>query len=354
MFNIEQILEKAVNLGCSDIFIIAGAPLCFKIKGQIIRIDENSLSSDDTENLIRQIYDLKPNKSILTLTDKGEDDFSFTLNKLARFRVNTYLQRSSKAAVLRVVNFELPDPKEFGIKENILEFSKLKKGLVLITGSAGSGKSTTLACVINKINEERNAHVITIEDPIEYLHSHKKSVISQREIAQDTSSYLNALRASLREAPNVILIGEMRDLETIQVALSAAETGHLVLSSLHTLGVAETINRIIDVFPPSQQQQIRVQLSMVLQAVVSQQLIESEDNKMVPAFEIMTMNNAIRTQIRENKLHQVDNTISSNKASGMILMDDSLLELYKNGNISKENALLHAVNFELLSRKLNS
>lgn len=354
MKNVAEILTKAVELGASDIFIIAGAKLSFKINGQIEKVSDETLRPEDTEMMINALYELKNNRGLEKLEDDGEDDFSLALKKIARFRVNTYYQRGSKAAVLRVVNFTLPDAKELGINENILNFSKLLKGLVLITGSAGSGKSTTLACIVNEINKNRNSHVITIEDPIEYLHAHNKSIISQRELGQDTSTYLNALRASLRESPNVILIGEMRDLETIKVALSAAETGHLVLSSLHTVGVAETINRIIDVFPAEQQQQIRVQLSMVLQSVVSQQLLESVTNEMVPAFEIMTMNNAIRTQIRENKLHQIDNVIASNKANGMVLMDDSLLELYKQGVIDKENLLLHAINYDAMERKINS
>lgn len=209
-----------------------------------------------------------------------------------------------------------------------------------------------MACIIDQINKNRNAHIITIEDPIEYLHSHNQSIVSQREIAHDTTDYLHALRAALREAPNVILVGEMRDLETIQTALSAAETGHLVLSTLHTIGSAETINRIIDFFPASQQQQIRIQLSMVLQAVVSQQLIPTINKEMMPAFEVMISSSAIRTQIRDNKLHQIDNTISSSRSLGMQVMDDSILQLVQAGFISKENALLYATNPEIVMKKI--
>lgn len=350
--DIQEILKQAIKKEASDIFIVAGAALCFKIKGEIQRQSEQILKPEDTSNLIHQIYVLKNGRETQQLKNSGEDDFSFSLSKLGRFRVNTYYQRGSQAAVLRVVRFSLPDPEEYHIPASILNFSKLQKGLILVTGSAGSGKSTTLACIIDQINKQRNAHIITIEDPIEYLHSHQKSIVSQREIAHDTTDYLHALRAALREAPNVILVGEMRDLETIQTALSAAETGHLVLSSLHTIGSAETINRIIDVFPASQQQQIRVQLSMVLQAVVSQQLIPTVNHDMIPAFEIMMTNSAIRTQIRENKLHQIDNTIASGRSSGMIQMDDSILQLMKQGLISKENALLYATNPEILAKKL--
>ncbi len=352
MQNIQDILHQAVEQSASDIFIVAGAPLCFKIKGNITRYNDEILKPVATDELIQQIYELKNGRQIERLDDDGEDDFSFSLLRLARFRVNVYYQRGSKAAVLRVVNFDLPDHSVLHIPETIMDFSKLQKGLVLVTGSAGSGKSTTLACIIDQINQDRNAHIITIEDPIEYLHTHKKSIVSQREVIHDTRSNISALRAALREAPNVILVGEMRDLETIQVALSAAETGHLVLSSLHTLGAAETINRIIDVFPANQQQQIRIQLSMVLQAVVSQQLIPTNDGQMHPAFEIMTMTNAIRTQIRENKLHQIDNTIAAGKAQGMIQMDESLLQLVQRKLISKEDALIYAANADILAKKI--
>lgn len=229
----------------------------------------------------------------------------------------------------------------------------MTKGLVLVTGPAGSGKSTTLACVIDEINKTRNAHVITLEDPIEYLHRHKKSVVTQREIGTDTESYVSGLRASLRQAPDVILLGEMRDFETIKTAMTAAETGHLVISTLHTVGAANTIDRIIDSFPPDQQQQIRIQISMVMQAVISQQLIPTTDGKEIPAFEIMFLNNAIRNMIREAKIHQIDSVISTAQEEGMITMDASLIQLYKNGRISRENAVIYSSNSELMGKKLN-
>lgn len=350
--DINYVLRRAIDSGASDIFIVAGTNLCFKINGNIIRQDDNILKPDDTKSLIEQIYQLKNGINSKTISEVGEDDFSFSLSNLGRFRVNVYYQRGSLAAVLRVVRFELPDYKEYHISDTVMKFANLTKGLVLVTGSAGSGKSTTLACLIDKINKERNDHIITIEDPIEYIHRHKQSIVSQRELYHDTKSYLEALRAALREAPNVILVGEMRDLETIQTVLQAAETGHLVLSTLHTIDASETINRIINVFPSEQQQQIRIQLSMVLQGVISQQLIPTLDNNMRVAFEIMVVNNAIRTQIRENKIHQIPNSIASGKNMGMITMDDSILELYKNGIISKENALLFATNPDILSKKM--
>ena len=350
--DINYVLRRAIDSGASDIFIVAGTNLCFKINGNIIRQDDNILKPDDTKSLIEQIYQLKNGINSKTISEVGEDDFSFSLSNLGRFRVNVYYQRGSLAAVLRVVRFELPDYKEYHISDTVMKFANLTKGLVLVTGSAGSGKSTTLACLIDKINKERNDHIITIEDPIEYIHRHKQSIVSQRELYHDTKSYFEALRAALREAPNVILVGEMRDLETKKTVLQAAEKGHLVLSTLHTIDASETINRIINVFPSEQQQQIRIQLSMVLQGVISQQLIPTLDNNMRVAFEIMVVNNAIRTQIRENKIHQIPNSIASGKNMGMITMDDSISELYKNGIISKENAILYASNPDILSKKM--
>lgn len=350
--DIKTILQKAIADQASDIFIVAGANLSFKINGHIIKQNDDILKPDDTRNLVEQIYALKNGIDHKAINEVGEDDFSFALSNLGRFRVNVYYQRGSLAAVLRVVRFELPDYRDYHINDMVMNFANLTKGLVLVTGSAGSGKSTTLACLIDKINKERNEHIITIEDPIEYIHRHQKSIVSQRELYHDTKGYLEALRAALREAPNVILVGEMRDLETIQTVLQAAETGHLVLSTLHTIDATETINRIINVFPAEQQQQIRIQLSMVLQGVISQQLIPTVDKKMRAAFEIMVVNNAIRTQIRENKTHQIPNSIASGKNVGMISMDDSILALYKNGIISKENAILYAANSDILAKKM--
>ncbi len=252
---------------------------------------------------------------------------------------------------MRVIAFSLPDPEQLGIPDIILRLGGRPKGLIVVTGPAGSGKSTTLACIIDRINQTRNSHVVTLEDPIEYLHRHGKSIISQREISIDTESYAVALRAALRQAPDVILLGEMRDYETISIAMTAAETGHLVISTLHTLGAVNTIDRIVDAFPPSQQGQIRVQLSMVLQAVVSQQLISCKDGRVVPAFEIMLCNPAIRTMIRESKTHQIDSAIFSSSGEGMVGMDTSLMRLYEQGMISSEEALLHSASPDLLKKE---
>ena len=248
--------------------------------------------------------------------------------------MNVYRQRNSEAAVLRVVNFDLPNPEDLNIPESVLNLSDRRKGIILVSGPAGSGKSTTLACLIDRMNETRSCHIITIEDPIEFLHSHKKSIVSQREVYHDTASYLNALKSALREAPEVILLGEMRDEETVSTALSAAETGHLILSTLHTVGAVNTIDRIIDMFQ-GHQDQVRSQLSMILEAIISEQLIPGKDGELIPVFEIMLVNPAIRSQIRENKIHQIENTMISNRQNGMVMMDDAIYDLYQQGKNHK-------------------
>lgn len=350
--DIIRLLSKAVEKKASDIFVVAGRPLAYSIDGQIINANSEILKPMDTQEIIEGIYRLSRDRQQSLLKDSGNDDFSFALPGVSRFRVSAYIQRSSYAAVVRIISFELPNPMEIGIPQSILELSEKKKGLVLVTGSAGSGKSTTLACIIDRINSTQNKHIITLEDPLEFLHSHKKSIVSQREINTDVKDYLSALRAALRQRPNVILLGEMRDYETIDVAMTAAETGHLIFSSLHTVGAANTIERIIDVFPANQQQQISVQLAMVLQAVVSQQLVPDVNGTLIPVFEIMTVNPAIRNLIRENKAHQIDNVISSVQSEDMVSMDSALLKLYKEGRITDKTALTYASNPEFLSKKL--
>ena len=306
----------------------------------------------DTEILLRQIYQISNNRNFDRFLEIGDDDFSFSIPGLSRFRVNTYRQRGSLAAVIRVIAFELPDPEILNIPEDVMSVSDFTKGMVLVTGPAGSGKSTTMACIVDRINHSREGHIITLEDPLEYLHRHDKCIVSQREICTDTESYLVSLRATLRQSPDVILLGEMRDYETIQTAMTAAETGHLILSSLHTTGAANTIGRIVDVFEPAQQRQISIQLSMVLQAVISQQLIPDINGHTIPAFEVMRLNPAIRNMIRDNKVHQIDGVISSSAHEGMRAMDQSLLELYKQNKITKETALKFASNADMLKRKL--
>ena len=284
---IEEILKQAVAEHASDIFLIPGMAYGFKLGGTIVHKGEEKIFQEEMNRLITELYHTAGERSMERVTSCGDDDFSFAVPGVARFRANVFRQRNSLAAVIRVVNFELPDPKELHLPQTIINIAKMTKGLVLVTGPAGSGKSTTLACVIDEINKTRNAHVITLEDPIEYLHRHKKSVVTQREIGTDTESYVSGLRASLRQAPDVILLGEMRDFETIKTAMTAAETGHLVISTLHTVGAANTIDRIIDSFPPDQQQQIRIQISMVMQAVISQQLIPTTDGKEISESDLV-------------------------------------------------------------------
>ena len=266
--------------------------------------------------------------------------------------MSTYKQRGSLAAVIRVITFELPNPTQLGIPNAVMALSEYTKGMVLVTGPAGSGKSTTLACLVDRINTTKQDHIITLEDPLEYLHHHKESIVSQREISTDTENYLVALRAALRQSPDVILLGEMRDFETLQTAMTAAETGHLVLSSLHTIGAANTISRIIDVFDASQQRQIAVQLSMVLKAVVSQQLVPAKNGTLVPAFEIMAMTPAISNMIRDNKVHQIDGIIYTSAREDMISMDNSLLNLYRKGIITQETVIQYCTNPEMTRKKL--
>ena len=348
-----EILTRAVEREASDILLIPGLPAAYKISGVITR-EGDRLLPDALENLVREAYALAGNRSMDRLERTGDDDFSFAVPRLSRFRVNALRQRGSLGLVIRLVSFTLPDRTALGIPDSVMRFSSCSRGLVLFTGPAGSGKTTTLACIVDAINAARNLHVITIEDPIEYLHQHKMSVVTQRELATDTTSYDAALRAALREAPDVILVGEMRDAETIRAAVTAAETGHLVISTLHTIGAANTVDRIVDSFPPSQQQQIRTQLSQALEGVVSQQLLPGLDGGLLPAFEVMTVTPAVRNMIRESKAFQLESVISTSAALGMITMDQSILNLLKAGKISRETALRHASNPDWMERRAGS
>lgn len=348
----QEILQEISLLKASDIFVVAGRPLSYRLNNQIREYSGEKLMPEDTMRIIQDIYALASHRSISPLTDQGDDDFSFALPGVSRFRVNTYMQRGSAAAVIRIISFTLPFPQELGIPEGIIRLGELNKGMVLVTGTAGSGKSTTLACIIDYINKNREKHIITLEDPLEYLHRHEKSIVSQREITTDTVSYISALRASLRQSPDVILLGEMRDYETMQVAMTAAETGHLIFSSLHTTGAANTIDRIIDVFPANQQKQISVQLSMVLQCIISQQLVPAADGGRIPVFEIMTMNPALRNMIRERKIPQIEGQIYNSASDTMCSMDSSLLKLFRSGRITRQTALDYAANPEMLMRNL--
>lgn len=344
-------LTQAVEEQASDLFLVAGGPVCEKREGRLCPIREGKLLPPDTERLISEIYTLAK-RSMEPYLQSGDDDFSFAVKGLARFRVNAYRQRNSLAAVIRVVAFDIPDWRTLRIPETVMDLADVNHGMILVTGTAGSGKSTTQACIIDRINQTRNCHIITLEDPIEYLHRNQKSIVSQREISIDTVDCLAALRACLRQAPDVILLGEMRDPETIRTAMTAAETGHTVIATLHTKGAANSIDRILDSFPSAQQGQVRVQLSMVLQTVVSQELLPDKNGDQVPAFEIMHMNSAIRSLIRDGKTHQLMGAIASGSEEGMITMDQSLLALYRDGVITAETALSYADNPEQLSRRV--
>lgn len=348
------LLRGAVEQQASDIFVITALPLSYKVKGIIMPVDgsgDEPLKVSDARSLVEEMYDTA-GRPMDKLLKTGDDDFSLAISGLSRFRVSTYKQRGTLAAVVRLVSFDIPNYKELGIPDSVMSIAEKTKGLVLVTGPAGGGKSTTLACIIDRINKTRNGHIITLEEPLEYLHRNDKCVISQREIGSDSEDYVSALRACLRQAPDVILVGEMRDYETIKTAMTAAETGHLVISTLHTVGASNTIDRVIDVFPPNQQQQIRVQLAQLLQCVVSQQLIPTVDGSIVPAFEVMNLNSAIRNMIRESKVHQIDSIIATSAAEGMVAMDASIYDLFDKGIISEANAIKFALNADLLKKKI--
>ncbi len=346
-----EYIKTAVAHKASDVFFVAGKPACEKVEGRIRPLSDKRLMPEDTDAILPELYEAA-GRSMDLYYKKLDDDFSFALPGLARFRVNAYCQRGSAAAVIRLVAFDIPNWQELGIPEAVMEVASLKSGLVLVTGTAGSGKSTTQACIIDRINNTRECHIVTLEDPIEYLHRHNKGIVSQREISIDTEDYLAALRSCLRQAPDVILLGEMRDAETIHTAMSAAETGHLIIATLHTRGAVNSIDRIIDAFPGSQQTQIRAQLSTVLRTVVSQQLLPDCRGGMVPACEVLQLTAAVRSMIRDNKNHQIDNVIQTGAREGMRSMDQSILTLYREGKITRETALLYADHPEQLKRQL--
>jgi twitching motility protein PilT len=350
-YTIDDLLKEAQQRKASDLHITVGvSPKC-RINGELDDLLYPALSPSDTEELLMSMI---PQKMKDILFSNGEVDFSYSIASHGRYRVNIFKQRGSYAAAIRIINTNIPSPEMLGLPSSVIGQTKKKRGLVLVTGPTGSGKSTTLASLIDIINTNYNSHIITLEDPIEYLHRHKKSIVNQREIGLDSLSFSNALRVILREDPDVILVGEMRDLETIEIAITAAETGHLVFSTLHTIGAVNTIDRIIDVFPPHQQQQIRVQLASVLEGVVSQQLIPTIDQVgRVAAFEIMLSTPAIRNLIREGKNHQIASFIQTNRKFGMQTMDDAIFEFYNCGKIGKEEAVSFAQDIATMERKVN-
>lgn len=345
-----ELLSNGVERNASDVHLTVGIPPTYRIDGALVSLVENKLTPDDTLYLVKQALS---DTRLKRLNETGEIDFSYSIPRVGRFRVNAFKQRGSYAMVLRIIPLEIPLMDELGLPPILNDLSKLPRGLILVTGPTGSGKTTTLASIINKINSERRCHIITLEDPLEYLHKHKKSIVNQREVGSDTLNFANGLRGALREDPDVILVGEMRDLETISTAITAAETGHLVLSTLHTNGAAKTMDRIIDVFPPFQQQQIRVQLASVIEAVISQQLLlKASGSGRIGAYEVMIATPAIRNLIREGKNHQIDTSIQTGGALGMHTMDTSLVNLYKRGEITKELAISQAYNTDEVRKKI--
>ncbi len=346
--NIFKLLEIGVELGASDIHITVDSPPIARVKGSFIKLREENLSKEDTFQMAKEITGPKKFK---ILEEHGEVDLSVSIKTGDRFRVNAYKQKGNYAIAIRTITSQIPTFKTLGLPDVVSSFAEKHKGLVLVTGPTGSGKSTTLASLIDIINSTQERHIITLEDPIEYVHHHKKGIVNQREIGNDTDSFNAALRAALRQDPDVILVGEMRDPETVSIALTAAETGHLVFSTLHTVGSSKTIDRIVDMFPAEQQQQVRTQLSTVCEGVISQQLIKTIDGRnRVAALEVMVTTPAIRNLIRENKTYQIQNIIQTSSKIGMQSMDQELVNLFRQGKISKESVLSRCADFEYTSR----
>lgn len=350
MDDFQQLISMAMQRSASDLHLSSGRPASCRVDGKIVAMSEEKLMPVDIEKIAGVVMTARQAD---VLRDAGEVDFAYSLAGVGRFRVNAFRQLGTLALAVRILQLEIPSPKALGIPDSAVEMIHKKRGLVLVTGATGSGKSTTLACLIHLINQRYPYHIITLEDPIEYLHPHAMSIVNQREIGSDSKSYAAGLRAALRQDPDVILVGEMRDLETISIAVTAAETGHLVFSTLHTVGAANTIDRIVDVFPPYQQQQIRTQLADVLECVVSQQLLPRSSGKgRVAAMEVMLANSAIRSHIREAKTFQIQSVLQTSRRAGMTTMDDAICELYLRDEISKQTALGAAQDPAYLSRRL--
>ncbi len=333
---VQALLQKTVEAEASDLHLTVGAPPTVRVRGDLSPIGgESVLGPEEVESLVLEL--LNEEQKDLLLTQK-ELDFSFAYGEVARFRVNAFHQRGYLAAALRRIPLKVPPIEELNLPKKLFEFCKLPQGFILVTGPTGHGKSTTIATMLQQINETRPVHIVTIEDPIEYIFPHRKALVDQREMHLDTYSWEVALRSVLREDPNVVMIGEMRDFETIASAITIAETGHLVFATLHTNSAAQTIDRIIDVFPEMQQRQVRVQLSAILEGVLSQRLIPSVGHGLVPAVEIMLPSAAVRSVIREGKTHQLDNVIATSYEEGMVSLERSLANLVKEGLVDQEVA----------------
>lgn len=345
--HLDEIVREAVERRASDIHFTVGLPPMARVDGEIMSLPYEVLSQEDTRRLV---YDILTDEHIQTFENSHELDFSYGIAGLSRFRVNVFMQRESVAAALRAIPTKIPTFEQLGLPPVIRDLTNRHSGLILVTGPTGSGKSTTIATMIDDINSNRGGHIVTIEDPIEYLHGHKKCIVNQRELHSDTFSFHNALRAVLREDPDIILVGELRDLETIEAALTLAETGHLVFGTLHTRNAPATIDRIVDVFPSDQQEQIRVLLGNTLEAVVSQQLLPRLGGGRVASLEIMIGVSAVKNLIREGKTHQMYSVIETNSNIGMQTMDRSLADLFRRGACSYEECLMRCVDKETFTR----
>ena len=345
---IEEILSLAKEKKASDIHLSPGSPVMLRIDGQLLPQTQTRLSPNEVETLMTPMLS---QAQMQRLKEDGELDFAFSIPNYSRVRANVFRQRGTYTAALRILTYDVPKPETLGLPPAVVNFTNLKRGLVLVTGATGSGKSTTLASLIDIIAERDAKNIITLEDPIEYLHTNKRAIVRQREVGDDTKSYADALRAALRQDPDVILVGEMRDLETISTAITAAETGHLVFSTLHTNNTSEAIDRMIDVFPPHQQQQIRVQLSTVLEGVVAQQLLPKIDGGRIAAFEVLIANSAIRNLIREGKAFQIPSILQTSKRDGMQTMDDCIMNIFQHGLIAQRTAVDYALDQVNMIRK---
>lgn len=346
--NIVEILQRGMEMGASDIHITVFRPPLYRVNGRIIPGPEDELlKAEDTHRLGEEII---PNQKVReTLAECGQADFSNSFPGVGRFRANIYIQRGSWAIAIRIIPINVPELANLNLPPIVTDLAMLDRGLVLVTGVTGSGKSTTLAAMINHMNHHRSCNILTLEDPIEYLHRHGTCIINQREIGTDSTTFAQALRAALRQDPDVILVGEMRDLETISTALTAAETGHLVLATLHSGSASQTIERVVDVFPPHQQGQVRIQLANCLQGVITQQLVPRVDGRgRVVTTEILVVTPAIRNLIRENKIHQIYSSIQTGGANGMMTMEKSLKSLYQKGVISLEEVTRRSTNPDLI------
>ena len=349
MVGLRQLLEEMVKVDASDLHLTVGSPPVIRVDGKLIQMPYDSLTPELTKKLA---YSIMSEKQRLKFENHSELDLSFGIENMSRFRCNIFVQRGNVAVALRRIPYEVKTFEELGLPKVISDFAKMQRGLILVTGPTGSGKSTTLAAIIDKVNRERQCHIITVEDPIEYLHRHHQSIVNQREVYSDTESFASALKYALREDPDVVLVGEMRDLETIESALTISETGHLVFATLHTNSTAESINRIIDAFPTNQQEQVRVSLSFCLQAVVSQCLLPKTGGGRVLALEIMVVTPAIRALIRDDKVHQIYSMIQSGQKYGMKTMNQSLAEHYNSGHISINDAMSFSSNIQELNEML--